>query len=250
VQPAAYRAEVRRPRLSPLALKPTTCRWIPLPQRLADLSVSMTWAVVVSIIFAGLTSFLTPLFGSDPQQVFGEDPIRVGMFTLVTIIAAWGILIVSKMCEGRALDVGTRRLIMAGLGAVIGLFAFGIDQTLLVQLNAYSVPDGSMFPYLGKQPLIGPGHQPTWLGYVVFFAALLAVRGWWWHADPLRAKRFSVGTLFLTGLAGFVIPLVFAFPQNWAIAWASVLSCVVQLSAVWLPPETRVAITENNRDAV
>ena len=247
MQPVTYRTEPPRPRLSPVSLKPTTCRRIPVRQRLADLSVSMTWAVVVSIIFAGLTSFLTPLFGNDPQAMFGEDPIRVGMFTLVTIVAAWGILIVSKICEGRPLDANTRRLIMGGLGVMIGSFAFSVDQLLLVNLDSFSVPDVSMFPYLGKQPLMESGHQPTWLGYVVFFASLLAVRGWWWHVDPLRAKRFSIGTLFLTGLAGFVIPMVFAFPQNWALAWAGVLSCVVQVSASWIPPETRAALVERNR---
>ncbi|HVV99145.1 MAG TPA: serine/threonine-protein kinase [Planctomycetaceae bacterium] len=244
VQPAAYKTERPR-RVSPLVLNPATYRRVPMRQRLADLSVSMTWAVVVSIIFTAVTSFLTPLFG-EPQQLFG-DPIRIGMFTLVTIAAAWGILVVSKICEGRPLDVGTRRLIMLALGVAVGTMAFGVDQLLLVDLEGFSVPDASMFEYLGKQPLVGSGHQPTWLGYVVFFGSLLGIRGWWWHVDPLRSKRFSIGTLFLTGLAGFVIPLVFAFPQNWAIAWAGVLSCVVQVSAAWIPADTRAALVENNR---
>jgi hypothetical protein len=88
------------------------------------------------------------------------------------------------------------------------------------------------------------GWQPSWLGYALFFGALFGLRRWWWHADTFRPKAFRVSSLLLTIALGFLLPMVCAFPQTWAVSWAAAISCVVQLSAVWIPQRLRPAIME------
>jgi predicted membrane chloride channel (bestrophin family) len=98
---------------------------------------------------------------------------------------------------------------------------------------------GELFRHIGRQPLVTESWQPAWLGYVVFFAALFALRRWWWHADSFRPQPFQILSVLLTALLGFVLPTIWAFPQAWAVSWAAVISCVVQLSAVWVPASHR-----------
>jgi len=88
--------------------------------------------------------------------------------------------------------------------------------------------------------LITSEHRPTAIGYSLFFAFLFAFRRWWKQADAFRPKLFRVSTLLVTGVVGTVISILWAFPQPWALSWAATISCVVQLSAVWISPEDRL----------
>ena len=106
---------------------------------------------------------------------------------------------------------------------------------------------GALFAAVGTGDLVSRGGQPSLASFLIFFAALFGVRRWWRHTDAFRRKRFRVGTLLLTGLAGFVLPLIFAFPNLWGLMWALSISIVVQLSASWVPPAERVRLMAQRR---
>jgi hypothetical protein len=237
----------RPPPWNPKLLTPLTPRRINRRQQLSDLSGSMSCAAVLTVVFSAVTSYLTPLFGGPSLGDQGHwigDPGKAGLFALTTLLSAWGILLVSKLTEGKEVDLNWRRLLFLGLGVLVGTCAYGLDLALMVDLDDSTLGTHSLFRNVGRQPLLTEGWQPSWLGYALFFGALFGLRRWWWHADTFRPKAFRVSSLLLTIALGFLLPMVCAFPQTWAVSWAAAISCVVQLSAVWIPQRLRPAIME------
>ncbi len=205
-------------------------------QRVTELMTSLSWAMVLALVFGAGTGFLSPLFGNagSPQPDLG----KLGLFTITTLLGAWAVLIVSKLQEGRDLSNGYRRLTGLVAGAAVGSAAWWLSQALLVDLSVRNLQREAMFSALGRQPLVLEG-EPTWLAFTVFFGLLFGLRRWWWHADANRPALFRVSSVVLTVGLGAFLPFVFIFPWDWAVTWAAVTSCVVQLSAVWIPTELR-----------
>lgn len=223
---------------SGLSLTPDSVREISGRRRVADLTVSMCWATLLTFFFAAGTGVVSPLFGV-PSSL-QPDPAKLGVFTITTLIAAWAVLVTGKISEGRATQGVSKRFlnIMVGLG--IGATAWWLSQILMVQLTLGQSRRDVLFHSLGRQPLVLDNH-PTLIAFMVFFGLLLGLRRWWWHVDAFRPAIFRITSVVLTVAVAAVLPLIFAFPWDWAVTWAAVISCVVQLSAVWTPPENRTA---------
>ena len=227
------------------ALTPLTIRPVALRDRVSSASQSMTLAVAFSFPIIAVIAFLLPEL---------QDPGRLGLFGMTTIVASWLLILPAKMWEGTATDPSIRRLVLLSAGVVVGVIAFGLDQTLLVDVPriADMTTNDTMFHDIGNQPLFEKTpslgrmleYQPTLAGYVVFFAGLFGLRRWWWHTDAFRPKRFRVSSLVLTGILGFLITCVWAFPHGWAALWAVAISAVVQLASTWAPPHVRPAMME------
>jgi eukaryotic-like serine/threonine-protein kinase len=190
----------------------------------------------LTLVFGCGTGFLSPLFGAPGS--LQPDLGKVGLFTLTTLIGAWSILIMSKLTVN--LKAGSQKRRLAGLatGAIVGSAAWGLSKLLLVDLPIDNPSHQAIFETLGRQPL-AVNSEPTWLAFCIFFGLLFGVRRWWWHADPMRPALFRISSVILTVALGLVLPKVFLFPFDWAVTWAAVMSCVVQLSASWIPPEAR-----------
>ena len=210
-------------------LTPETHRQISWSERAQELSGSLTVATIITVLITAclhtVTSFLPNLQA-------------VGGFGFTTLAASWTILSVSKLQEGASLDRNSRRLVLLLAGLGVGAAAFTIDQFLLVDYATGSVNSG-MIQSVGRHNLVDAG-QPTIAGYMVFFGSLLGLRRWWWHADSFRTTRFKISTTLITLALAFILSCVFAFPQSWGMLWAVAISCVVQLSAIWTPPRSRV----------
>ncbi|MEX1098327.1 MAG: serine/threonine-protein kinase [Planctomycetales bacterium] len=248
-------------------LTPETPRAISWRQRLAELSGSMTLAVpYAALVTAAIALIAPPVFSTSLEESFraaaaaaehwagrtkwmGDqsfglsaiDPGTVGLFALVTLLGSWGLLFAAKLREGKPVDGVARRLGQFAVGLLVGAAAFGIGHALL------AAPGGSLdgvFDSVGVHPLAGTapavaGKTPTLAGYMIFFGGLFGLRGWWRQADAFRRRRFRIGSLLLTVLVGFFLPVVFAFPQTWGTLWAAAISGVVQLSAPWVPEADR-----------
>lgn len=227
-----------KPRGSGLGYSPLTIRQISGRQRLADLTVSMSWAVVLTLLFAVGTGFLSPLFGV-PSSLH-PDPAKLGLFTITTLLAVWALLIGGKLVEGRSTFSRPRRILSFGIGVGIGACAWWLSQILMVELSSEHLRQQAAFVTLGRQPLV-INSSPTCLSFLVFFGLLFGLRRWWWHTDAFRPVVFRISSVVLTVALASVLPVIFAFPWDWAVTWAAVISCVAQLSAVWIPPENRSA---------
>ena len=224
-------------RVNPFAFHPETLRAIPLRHRVAELTGSFSLAMFCTLAITAVIVFLGTIL---------EGPGRIALFAGTTVVASWLILATSKASEGSRVSGGHRRLIHFFAGAIVGLCAFGLHQFLFLQFTPvdHSFQTSGLTRGMGSV-ILAESSQPTLAGYVVFFAALFSLRHWWCHADSLRRRRLSIWSVLLTTGLGMVLSLIISFPLPWAVMWAAVISCVVQLSAAWTSPEERRRLAES-----
>jgi hypothetical protein len=229
--PVAYRpGPVPRPR----ALTPTTPRTLPLQVRLAELTGSMTFAAVCTALVTAAVALISP-----PMS----DPASIGLFAGTTLLGAWAVLVPSKLFEGRKVDPFTRRMAVAACGVALGMVAFGGSELLLVDVNGHAPSSEPLITSIGSLELVDyRTHEPTWAGFVAFFGTLFALRRWWRHADSFRPRRLRIFSLLLTVGLGYLAALIWSFSPWWGVTWAAAISGVVQLSAVWVPPQDRARV--------
>jgi hypothetical protein len=231
------------PPVKPVSYSPNTVRPVSFRQRMSDLTGSMTVAVLwTALVTAGIAGF-----GTQIPLVYAERTLMLtdgglALFAVTTLLGAWALLVSSKLTEGTDVDNQQRRLIQTALGAAVGAAAWGVQDLLLVDLP-YRNGFNGIFKNVGNFELLTTSSptEPALAGYILFFAALFGIRRWWWQADAFRSKRFSLGSLFFTGLVAFMIPAALVFQQNWGLMWAVAISTVVQLSAPRTAERNRAA---------
>jgi hypothetical protein len=227
----------------PVSYSPKTVRQISFRQRMSDLTGSMTMAVLwTALVTAGIAGFGTqvPLVYAERTLLLTDSGLA--LFAVTTLLGAWALLTSSKLTEGTAVDNQQRRLIQTALGAAVGAAAWGVQDLLMVDLP-YRNGFNGIFKHVGNFDLLTTASptQPALAGYILFFAALFGIRRWWWQADAFRSKRFSLGSVFFTGLVAFMIPAALVFQQNWGLLWAVAISAVVQFSAPRTAEQNRAA---------
>ncbi|WP_339730055.1 serine/threonine-protein kinase [uncultured Gimesia sp.] len=225
------------------SLTPRTPRSISPQSRLYDLSVSMVKAVICTlVIMAGILCFTDGAISKGFWS--GTDLAPFALLTFGTLVAAWSILVVAKLTEGKTFDNSTRRIIWMATGVIVGALIYLIQVDVLMT----SIP-ASHDMQMGLRPLfnvIGPysltlaDRQPSLIAYVIFFGMLFCFRRWWWHADSFRPRKFKITSVLFTVFIAYVVTAVWAFPVVAAVSWAAIISSVVQLSASWIPAEQRV----------
>ncbi len=220
-------------------VSPSARRNISLRQRMMELSTSATFAsFTTALLTVGLV--LLTHFLADT---------RVALFGVVTILGSWAILGTAKMLEGRG-PWGFKRLYFLAAGALVGATAWIVATNLFITFR--QTIDGDMAhgetafgpSRVGHIVLTDAAGQPTIAGFALFFAGLFFLRRWAWHADAFRDKRFRLRSVLLTTFIGWIWCGVIGFPMMWGVIWAAALSCVVQLSACWVPPEERHRMME------
>ena len=208
-------------RRRPVPLGPEDDRAIPAWRRVTEFSGSAAVAGLLSAAVAGLM-ILTGAVSDAPAAA---------LFGLVTAVASWGALALSKAYEGRVpKDWFAGRPGLVILGAAVGLAAWGADRFLLVGVP---VERDSILSELGAR-----GPLPYW-GWVGFFTTLFGLRRWWRHADGYRPKRLRIRSVLLTAAVGLGAGLVWGVPPELGLPWAVGVSVVTQLSAVWTPGRKR-----------
>lgn len=232
---ARYAASPAAPHRAPRA-RNDVLPMLPARLRWAEVSGGMARATVWGLLATAGISATTSLFGNSAEQ--GLDAGRCGLFALVTVLAAWLIIGVSKFWEGRSGDPLGRRLVLAGLGSGLGVAAYWLDGILMAGVS-FDNRTRSLFASVGHQRLVSDAVQPTLVGYMLFFAMLFGLRCWWRQSDAFRNTRFRISSLLLTTFVGFAVPMIFVFPQHWGAGWAAAISAVVQLASAWAPPDVR-----------
>jgi hypothetical protein len=155
---------------------------------------------------------------------------------LVGIAGTWGVLVITKFCEGRAEDPVLRRFLLMILGLGLGLAAWLAADLLLVNL-----------PPLPAVPALRPGAQnfhadgrPLPMAYMAVFGTLLLLLRWWRQTAPLRDSRVRLWSIAVSCLVAMVVAGVWDFPQPWLVMVAGVMSVSVQLASPWVPLDKRL----------
>ena len=212
------------------AFNPNAVREISWRRRLTELSGSLATAGLATALVSAVLAYVTQFLGSTAL---------IGQFAAGTLIGSWGLLIVGKLREGLPRERYIDRLLLAGVGVLVGVALFELDGWLLIDLptDGWSQKQ-SLLAMTGASLSETPQHI---LGesYVAFFASLFFFRRWWWHTDSLRPQRFRILSVCLTAIVGALAARAWGFPVLWGTVWAASLSSVVQLAAVWTPREQR-----------
>ena len=221
------------PPAPPRVFTPATTRTISKRQRATDLSTSVSVSLAASALVTVAVFLTTGLLQNAAQAVY---------FGTITMLAAWALIIPSKLWEGRSGDSFTRRLLLGGMGLGVGFVAAVLPHYLLISHQPLFHGDRSAEYSLGRISVADGSGFPTIACFMIFFAGLFAIRRWWWQIDSFRKSRFRVSSALLTLLVGVIVAGVlqqYAFPDSLGATWALAISAVVQLSAGWTPAEDR-----------
>ena len=237
VRSAADRAEcgVRRAALKterPAALDgsdsstPHAARRTPHGRKLSELCLSM----LLTVLFAALALPLWATLGQfdDPTDPSGLMTLSTVFF--LTVAVCWAILMPAKMWTERSGDSWTRRLVMLGLGGLVGLASLWLSARWPEVVGGpESEASGGWLPSAALW---------TEAGSLTYYAATFFALRWWRLTDRHRSQRFAVAPVLAAGFWGLVLlPLV--RPHPWRGALVVVLaSVIVQLVSPWEEPPT------------
>lgn len=211
-------------------VSPNSVREISWRRRLTELCGSLATAGLATAVVTAVLANVTQFFGS---------AALIGHFATGTLIGSWSLLILGKLREGLPRERYLDRMLLAGVGMLVGIALFQFDGWLLIgSLADGSSTQQSLLSLTGAS-LASDSRQLLAESYITFFAALFGLRRWWWQTDSFRPHRFRVLSVCLTALIGSGAALAWGFPVLWGTVWAASLSSVVQLAAVWTPREQR-----------
>ncbi len=209
---------------------PNTVRDISWHRRATELSGSMAAAGLATAIVTAVLAAVTQFFPTSGLLTH---------FAAGTLLGTWGLLILGKLREGLPRERYIDRLLLAGVGLLVGVVLFQLDAWLLVELPTDAWSQKQSLLAMTSLTLASNPQHVLMESYVAFFATLFGLRRWWWHTDSFRPHRFRVLSVVLTTLVGAIAARVWGFPMLWGTVWAASLSCVTQLSAVWTPQDER-----------
>lgn len=220
----------------PTEFTPETIRTFTFSQRLVNATTSMSLALVTAVFVTAAVFWGTEILGTPVEAIY---------FGVVTLLAAWPLILVSKLWEGRPGESLLRRLWLGVCGLAVGALC-GVTAEFLLLINS---PVPSRIFQVDSDGLLGNREaaglrvlqegSPTIVGFALFFCLLFMLRRWWLQADNFRSGRFRIGTSILTLIVGGMVALIVPFPTALGSTLALALSVVIQVSSVWTPPELR-----------
>ncbi len=238
-QPCVAKPARRRGRFSASALPVKPPR-----QRFAELSGGLALSAIVCVV----VSFVMLMLRGELVQ-----PEQFAWLALTSVAGAWGVLIPSKLWEGKSADAAVRRFSMLVVLGV-GMAAWGLQEVFWVSLPreftvepVFADAREGLPPSSYSEPTAGGAfiaHSP--MTYLSYFAFLFLLVRWWRLADPLRSTRVSLwATALCVTWAGAIymfwpFPASWGhFPQPWGFMLAAVIAVAVQLSSPWIDARKR-----------
>jgi hypothetical protein len=207
-------------------------------ERWAELLSSLLFAPLVAAVLIALVT------------IFRGEPVQSSLLAWqwsVAALASWLVLIPAKLWEGYSGDQWRRRFVMLLAGLALGAFAWWLDDFLFIDLHygqqilsrneIASEFHAIFYGNRNLQAAYAADGQPLLMGYLRYFALLMAVPRWWLQADPLRKRRVNVLSVGLTILIALVLASVTPFPQPWAMIVAGTAALSVQLAGPWQDPK-------------
>lgn len=203
----------------------------PSVHRLAELNTS--W-IVASFCSIGL-ALVVGLVGTRNGTLDAVTIAPYAWMAMVVLFGSFAMLGMGKLWERDEGESMPRRLVSAGIGVGLGLFAFELHKFLQVPLNqglARNI-DATRLP----QSLYIQG-MPSTTALMAHFALLFAALRWWRLVDPLRRTRLSFWAVAVVVVGEWVVHQVLPVPQPAGMLIAGGICISVQLAAPWTNPRS------------
>jgi serine/threonine protein kinase len=220
----------------------------PLREKLTELLGSM----LLAALFSAIAACAVPLLLN--SQSSSEMTATYFWLTIVGTLGSWAVLVPSKFVEGKLEDQVPMRITLMLLGALIGLIAWGIADSLMLKTAGWREPI-DVGRGLVSQEMLGwargeSGSNSPAAVYVAYFAFLFVIPRWWRQTEYTRANRMSLWCVFSSVFIAWLLHIFWWFPQPFGMIAAGIISLSTQLASPWMPPSQRRAISESAEQAV
>lgn len=199
--------------------------------RVAELNTS--W-VAATFTVLGL-AFGAAVIGLRNGPVVPTSIAPFGWMAIVVLLASLGMLGLGKLWEREDGEGLPRRMVLAGLGAGVGVAAYTLGEFLMLPMDQGlgRDVDATSLPQAFYQNGV-----PVAAGMMAHFALLFAVLRWWKPVDPLRRTRLSLWAVAVAVVTEWAVHQVLPIPQPYGMLIAGGIAIAVQMSAPWINPRT------------
>ena len=210
--------------------------------RIAELSSSWI-ASAVTVVAMMVAAAVIGLRSGDFDAIAISPYAWMAAIVLIGSLSMLGLGKLWERDEGEGLP---RRLVLAGIGAGVGVTAFALADFLMIPLdqNLARDVDATTLP----QALYTSSGAPLASGLMAHFALLFAMLRWWKPVDPLRRSRLSLWSVAVAVVAEWAIHQILPIPQPMGMLIAGGLAITVQMSAPWINP--RLAQSPESNEVV
>lgn len=206
-------------------------------------------SVLGSMLTAGIVGPVAALLACLVMAPNLQSELYLWM-ALVISLASWAMIVPSQLIEGRMEDHAPLRFFNLLAGALVGVAAWMIADSVYVSLpasNDFSPgPNDTLFHEMfgwnvdGVHAAYNSGSVIVPLTmYVAYFAFLFVVMRWWRLAEWTRPSRVSLWSIAFAGFIGWGLTFFWWFPQPTGMLLAAAIAFTVQLSSPWLSPSER-----------
>jgi hypothetical protein len=228
--PAARQPVVTAPvgvaRPVPIEQLPSVLPAVTLRGQLAELAGSLALAPVLAGV---MVLVIAALARHNPNVSL----VWMGNLFFLTVAVCWAVMIPAKFWTNARGDSLTRRVIMTGLGVVVGLGA--------LWLTGWTPADGGAALRTGGSERRQSPHA-TWLtvaaGYSSYFALSFMLVRWWKMTEPTRPRRIALFPVLAVAFWALVLVFLWpAWPEHPGGPLALITSSIiVQCVSPWEPP--------------
>jgi len=192
--------------------------------------------LVGSLLVAAIGCILFALLGINLGGTLSGQSVNVEVFAVYawlsvsTIFACWALLVAGQCWERDEGDPWLRRLIMGGIGLLIGLVSFWLASTLNT---------GGSAPI---HEMDGVSAGTGLFTQLLMFTLLFSMVRWWKQTDPVRKTRLSIWSVGICLVWAVALSYLLGLDPFWSCMMALIISASTQLAAPWMPPAVRQEI--------
>ena len=197
--------------------------------RVAELSTSWVAACFCALGLA----LVAGMIGVRGEPINAVNAAPFAWMGLVVMLGSLGILGLGKLWERDEGESLPRRMVLAGLGAGVGLAAYSLHEFLMLPMDrglARDVDATSLPPALYADGV------PMAAAMIAHFAMLFAALRWWKPVDPLRRTRLNPWAVAVAVVGEWGVHQLLPVPQPAGMLIAGGIAISVLLSAPWINP--------------
>lgn len=200
--------------------------------RMTELSGAWTTAGMVTVVL----TLIAGLIGLRDTEINAINIAPYALTAATVAVAAMVLLGMGKLWERDEGEPLPRRLVLTGVGAIIGAFVYITSHYLLIPtggaaLGPHAIENLPQNLYVNGAPRL--------VAMMAHFALLMGAVGWWKNTDPLRSRRVSLWAVAVAVVVEWGISQFLPIPQPWGMLAAGGTALVLQMTAPWENPRQR-----------